>query len=140
MSGKAASRGLMGAAGIILLGTAVMHGIGYSPLVEQLGPSGIEPDWLGGVKGLWIIFSLRLAILGILFLVAAARPGAAGRGILSIAGLIPVADTVVLLAFVGVFPGSVTLGLASLCIFAALGFGEWGRRAGTGDPCCGAAR
>jgi len=135
MSKKGASRGLVGAAGIILLGTAAMHAAGYRPLVEQLGSSGLQPDWLGGVKGLWLVFSLHLAILGVLFLVAAARPGTAGKGILAIAGLVPACDTVMLLAFVGVFPGSVLLGLAVLLIFTGLALA---RRAG-GDPGAAAA-
>jgi hypothetical protein len=120
MSRNGAARGLVGAAGIILLGTAAMHATGYRPLVEQLGSSSLQPAWLAGVKGLWLVFSLHLAILGILFLAAAVRPGLAGKGILAIAGLIPAGDTVMLLAFVGVFPGSVLLGLAALLIFTGV--------------------
>ena len=47
---------------------------------------------------------------------AAARPEWVGRPILAVAGFVPVADTILLLTFVGVFVGSVVLGLSALLV------------------------
>ena len=118
MSRDGASRWMVGAAGVVLLGTSGMHALGYPPLSAQLAGSGIQPVWLAAVKGLWLVFSLHLVILGALLLAAASRPERASRGILAIAGLIPVGDTAMLLAFVGIFPGSLALGLAALLLYA----------------------
>ncbi len=120
MSGEAGSRWMVGAAGVILIGTSAMHAAGYRPLLSQLEGCSIDPGWLEGVKGLWLVFSLHLLIVGALFLAAAARPAWAGRGILAIAGLIPVGDTVLLLVCVGIFPGTLALGLAALLLYAGV--------------------
>lgn len=120
MTRHGVSRGALSAAGIILLGTAVMHGTGYRPLMDQLAGSGVGPEWLAGVKGLWLIFSLHLSIVGLLFLAAVARPAWAGKGILAIAGLVPAGDTLMLLAFVGIFPGTILLGLATVLVYVGL--------------------
>jgi hypothetical protein len=110
------SRWMSGAAGIIMIAMAALHAIGYKPLAEQLGSSGIQSAWLGGVKGLWLVFSFHLVILGVLFVAAALAPGWISKPILIIAGLAPAVDTVVLLVFVGIFVGTVSLGLAALLI------------------------
>ncbi len=120
MSRDGASRWMVGAAGVLLLGTSGMHALGYSPLSAQLAGSGIQPAWLGGVKGLWLVFSLHLVILGAIFLAVAVRPVSASRGILALAGLFPAGDTIVLLVFVGIFPGTLALGLAALLLYAGV--------------------
>jgi hypothetical protein len=75
--------------------------------------------WLAGVQGVWIIFSIRVVILGILLLTAAQRPDWIGAPSLAIAGSVPGIDTVLLLALVGVFVTALLLGLASLLIVCA---------------------
>jgi hypothetical protein len=114
------SRWAIGAAGVILVGTACLHAIGYRPLIEQLVASRIHPPWLAGVKGLWLVFSFHLIILGALFLAAAIRPSWVAKPVLLIAGLVPATDTVVLFAFVGVFVGTVLLGLAALLVYVGV--------------------
>jgi hypothetical protein len=114
------SRWAIGAAGVILVGTACLHAIGYRPLIEQLAASSIHPAWLAGLKGLWLVFSLHLIILGALFLAAAIRPSWVTKPVLLIAGLVPATDTVVLFAFVGVFMGTVFLGFAALLVYVGV--------------------
>ena len=111
------SRWALGAAGIIMVATAGLHAMGYRPLVAQLAASSIAPAWLAGVQGLWLIFSIHLVILGGLFLTAAIRLTGVDKRILVIAGLVPTADTVVLFAFVGVFVGTILLGIAALLVY-----------------------
>ncbi len=120
MSRDGTSRWMLGAAGVVLLGTSAMHTLGYSPLSAQFADSGIQPLWLAAVKGLWLVFSLHLVILGALLLAVAVKPEQAGRGILALAGLFPAGDTVMLLLFVGIFPGSIALGLAALLVYAGV--------------------
>ena len=104
-------------AGIIMVITAGLHGMGYRPLVLQLSSSTLAEAWLDGVKGLWLVFSLHLVIVGALFLMAALKPGAVGKGVLIVAGLLPAGDTVVLLSSVGVFIGSICLGLVAVLVY-----------------------
>jgi len=111
------SRSALAAAGIIMVLTAGLHAVGYVPLTRQLAASNLESFWLAGVKGLWLVFSLHLTIVGALFIAAAIAPRLAGRVVLSIAGLVPAGDTVMLLAFVGVFIGTISLGIAALLVY-----------------------
>lgn len=103
-----------------MIAMAALHGTGYGQIARLLSSSGLPPAWLGGIKGLWLIYSIHLIIVGMLFLAAAARPDLIGRPILAIAGLVPVADTIVLLAFVGMFVGTVALGLSALLVIGGV--------------------
>jgi len=111
------SQSALGAAGILMVLTAGFHAIGYVSLRRQLAASNLESFWLAGVKGLWLVFSLHLFIVGALFIAAAIAPPVVGRVVLIIAGLVPAGDTVMLLAFVGVFVGTISLGIAALLVY-----------------------
>jgi len=100
--------------------TAGLHAVSYVPLTRQLAASNRESFWLAGVKGLWLVFSLDLTIVGALLIAAAIAPRLAGKVVLSIAGLVPAGDTVVLLAFVGVFVGTISLGIAALLVYVGV--------------------
>jgi hypothetical protein len=110
------SRWAFGLAGILMIVMAALNAAGYGQIARLLSSSGIPAAWLGGIKGLWLIYSIHLIIVGTLFLMAAARPEWVGRPILAVAGFVPVADTILLLTFVGVFVGSVVLGLSALLV------------------------
>jgi hypothetical protein len=99
---------------------AGLHTVGYIPLARQLAGSNLAPFWLAGVKGLWLVFSMHLAIVGALFIAAAIAPRVAGRLVLSIAGLVPAGDTLMLLAFVGVFIGTISLALVAVLVYAGV--------------------
>ena len=121
MSGAAkSSQWTVGSAGVVMIITAGLHGLGYRPLAAQLAGSNMQAMWSGGIKGLWLIFSLHLVIVGGIFLLAGIRPTSVGKTILLIAVLVPVGDTIVLLIFVGVFVGTVALGLAALLLYAGV--------------------
>ena len=114
------SRSALGAAGIIMVITAGLHALGYGPLTRELSGSNLGSFWLAGVKGLWLVFSMHLVVVGTLFIAAAIAPKVAGRVVLSIAGLVPAGDTLMLLAFVGVFIGTVLLGLAAVLVYVGV--------------------
>ena len=114
------SRWALGSAGMVMIITAGLHAAGYRPLAEQFATSNIQPAWVAGVKGLWLVFSLHLVIVGGLFLFAGIRPGCVGKTVLLIVGLVPAGDTVVLFAFAGVFVLTVALALAALLLYAGV--------------------
>jgi hypothetical protein len=114
------SRFALGAAGIIMVVTAGLHAVGYIPLTRELAGSNLGSFWLAGVKGLWLVFSMHLVIVGVLFIAAAIAPWVAGRLVLSIAGLVPAGDTLMLLAFVGVFIGTIFLGVAAVLVYVGV--------------------
>src|SRR5262249_4285159 len=115
-----ASRSALAAAGIILVLTAGLHGVGYVPLTRQLAASHLESFWLAGVKGLWLVFSLDLTIVGALLIAVAIAPLLAGRVVLAIAGLVHASETVMLLALVCVFVGTISLGIADLLVYVGV--------------------
>ena len=114
------SRSALGAAGIIMVITAGLHALGYGPLTRELSGSNLGSFWLAGVKGLWLVFSMHLVVVGALFIAAAIAPKVAGRVVLSIAGLVPAGDTLMLLAFVGVFIGTIFLGVAAVLVYVGV--------------------
>jgi hypothetical protein len=116
---------MLGSAGGILIVTAALHASGYRPLAEQLAASSIQPAWLGGIRGLWFVFSFHLVVLGVLFITGAARPAWIAKPILCIAGLVPIIDTVVLAMYVGLFVGTVLLALTALLVFGSVILRPW---------------
>ena len=114
------SRSALGAAGIIMLITAGLHALGYGTLTRELSGSSLGSFWLAGVKSLWLVYSMHLVVVGALFIAAAITPKIAGRVVLSIAGLVPAGDTLIMLAFVGVFIGTVLLGLAAVLVYVGV--------------------
>lgn len=114
------SRSALGAAGIIMVITAGLHAIGYGPLSRELSGSSLASFWIGGVKGLWLVYPMHLVVVGALFIAAAITPKIAGRVVLSIAGLVPAGDTLMLLAFVGVFIGTILLGTAAVLVYVGV--------------------
>lgn len=104
-----------------MLVTAGIHALGYRPVTAQLATSGLDAVWQSGIKGLWLIFSLHLVIVGALFLVASVRPAKVSKAVLVIAGLVPAGDTVMLYRFVGVFIGTVVLAIAAVLLYVGVG-------------------
>lgn len=64
------------------------------------------------------MFSIHLILVAVLLVVLAWAP--AGRVPLAAAAAFPIADTILLLAYVGIFIGSILTGLASVLLVAAL--------------------
>ncbi len=104
----------------ILIITALLHGAGYTSVLQAMYKAGMQQEWAAGIQALWLIFSVHLLIVAAIFMVAAARPAMVDSRILAVCGLIPAIDTVLLLNSVGVFVGSLLLGLAALVVYAVL--------------------
>jgi len=100
------------AGSIILFGTAFLHASGYSGVANAIAATGAKPFLVSAVKGLWLMFSAHLIILSLVFVVASRSPG--GKWVVLACALMPVFDTVLLLGFVGIFPGSILLAIAAM--------------------------
>jgi len=97
--------------------TAGFHALGYRPVVEQLVASSVAVPWQACIRGLWLVYSLHLIVVGCLFLVAGIRPCRVSTPVLLLVGLVPGFDTAMLFGFLGVFVGTIGLGLATVLLY-----------------------
>jgi hypothetical protein len=106
-------------AGVGYIATAALHATGYDS-VTGLAEQG--PDELRALMpALWLIFSVDLVVLGLIILVIAWRPLGAGKIILAIAALYPLAAAALQVHFLGFIPPTaILLGVAGLALAAAV--------------------
>lgn len=109
---------LAGIAAAGFLGTAWLHSTGYDSVTE-LAAAG--PDDLQALMpALWLVFSLDLAILGLIVAIVAWRPTGSVRLILLVAALGPIGAAALQLRFLGfVPPTAILLALGALTLAAA---------------------
>ena len=104
---------LIGAGCIILLGTSIYHAAYYISMTRAMGASDATPTLIAQMKTLWLMFSLQLIILSVLAF--SASRFASARQLILFCSLMPLLGTLVLLKFLGIFPGMILL--ASVCLF-----------------------
>ncbi len=97
---------------IVLLATAVLHSTGYREVTEAIQATGAKPLLVSSVKALWLMFSIHLFVLSAVFVSAISVAGA--RRVILVAAAIPLADTVLLFHFVGIFIGTIALATATV--------------------------
>jgi hypothetical protein len=110
------ARWLIVAGSVVLFLTALLHGSGYVQISPVLEKSAMIPFVTSGLKALWLIFSVHLAVLSAAFIAASLTPH--GRRLVLLCTLIPACDTILLFHFVGVFIGTVALAVATLLFLA----------------------
>lgn len=119
-------RGSMLGAAIVIAGVAVYFLSSYFLATIALGNSGLKPFYQDASRAMWLGFCLQLAIIGIVFLVAAMRPSLVGRGMVMVLALLPLASTVLLFWFAASRAGAIFLGIGGLLtLLAAL---TWPKR------------
>jgi hypothetical protein len=106
-------------ASVTLITTSALHALGYAPISKMLAGSNLPGPWAGGVRGLWVEFSIHLIVIAALLVVASAQPLSGTRVVVLVCGLALAVDAVVLGVFVGLFVGTVMLGVASLLTLAS---------------------
>ncbi|KPJ91494.1 MAG: hypothetical protein AMS18_08605 [Gemmatimonas sp. SG8_17] len=109
---------LMGLAALGFLGTAAVHTTGYGTVLRLAAevPSDLGP----AIPALWLVFSLDLAVIGLIVAVVAWRPQPIGRWVLVIASLSPLGAAGLQLRFIGfVPPTALLLGIGVLTLVAA---------------------
>jgi len=110
------ARWLIVAGSAVLFLTALLHGSGYLQISRVVEKSDMKPFLTGGVKALWLMFSIHLLVLGAVFIAASRIPK--GRGLVLLCTLIPACDTILLFHFVGAFIGTIALAVATLLFLA----------------------
>ena len=112
-------RGLLVAAALILAGTAILHGSGYPVLSDALRDSGLARLWVGALQGLWIMFAVHLLLIAGYLLAGALRPVLVQDRALFVCGLLLAADTGLLGGFMGLFAGTLLVGIAAVAVIVA---------------------
>jgi hypothetical protein len=112
-------RGLLLAAGLILSGTAILHGIAYPMVTASLKRAGFDDSWGPELSSLWVMFALHLVIIAGFLVIAAARPQIASDSALFICALLLAADTALLGGYLGLFGGTLLLAVATALVIIA---------------------
>ena len=112
-------RGLLVAAGLILGGTAILHASGYPLLTEALREVGLARVWVGAVQGLWVMFAVHLLLIAAYLFAGALRPVLVQDRALFVCALLLAADTGLLGGFMGLFAGTLLVGIAAVTVIVA---------------------
>jgi hypothetical protein len=107
MSRGSIGRLLAAVAAAGFVGTAALHATGY-PSVTRLS-SEVRGRLGAAIPGLWLAFSVDLAVLGMIMGVVALRPGPGTRLILALASLCPLSAAALQMHFLGFIPPTAIL-------------------------------
>ncbi|MCI0446584.1 hypothetical protein L0244_16170 [bacterium] len=105
-------------AAILLLG-CFMHTSAFKKVVAVLAFSNLPAFYGNSLKALWLIDSITMAILGVIFAAIALRPANVKRSIILLLGLIPAGTSILLYTFIGIFIPAHMLLFAAILIFIA---------------------
>ena len=106
-------------AAVGFLGTATLHSTGYSSVVDLA--AGVPSELGVLMPALWLVFSLDLAVLGLIVAAVAWRPFGGTRLILGLAALSPLGAAGLQLTSIGfVPPTAILLVVALLSVSAAV--------------------
>jgi hypothetical protein len=110
------------ASAILLLGS-FMHTSAFKKTVAAVAISNLPPFFGNALKALWLIDSITLAILGVIFALIALKPVSTRRSLILLLGLIPAGTSILLYTFMGMFiPAHMLLTAAVLIFIAGLSF------------------
>ena len=113
-------RGLLLAAALILAGTAMLHALKYPFVSRALRESQLaSSEWAPVLDGLWLLFAVHLGVIAIFVAVAAVRAQMASDSGLLVCALILATSTAVLGAFMGMFAGTLLVGVATVLVIVA---------------------
>lgn len=115
------TRLMLVSAAVLLTVTAALHATAVLQL-DHLVPG---PSVSGRIyfRAIWLLYASHLVLLAAILIYAALRPGAVTGPLLVLCGLIPAVDALVMLAFVGAFPGNALLALAAVLVFGSVARG-----------------
>ena len=106
------------AAALLLLG-AFLHTSAFPRVLSAVASSNLPSFFGQSLKGLWLIDSMTLLILAVVFGLLAAKPALASGLVLALIALIPVGTAVLLYIFMGLFPAAHLLMVAGGLAVAA---------------------
>jgi hypothetical protein len=114
-------RGLLVAAALILSGTALLQATAYPDLTRTLRAAGLSRVLTSTLEGLWLMFPVHLLFIAAFLTLAAVRVRIPADSGLLVSALILAADTALLGGFMGMFSGTVLVGVSTgLVIIARL--------------------
>ena len=96
-----------------------MHTSAFRKVIGVVAASNLPAFYGNALKALWLIDSITLAILGVLFATIAFRPINVRRSVILLLGLIPAGTSILLYTFIGVFLPAHMLLFAAILIFIA---------------------
>ena len=115
------SRWLLAVAGVLLLAGGSFHTWAYRRATAMIDASNLTARNAALFKGLWLIDSGEVILIGLAFLALAWRPGLGNRALLGFLAALLMASTLAVYSTVGNFPpGHVLLVSAVLAITAAV--------------------
>lgn len=118
---RAASRWLLTAAGVLLLAGGSFHTWAYSKATAMIDASNLTARNAAIFKGLWLVDSGEVILIGLAFLALAWRPVLGNRALLGFLAALLIASALAIYFTVGNFPpGHVLVVSATLAITAAL--------------------
>ena len=103
---------------VLLLVTALFHATGYSEVRDALSESNVSTFLKGALPGVWLHFSMHLAVL-VAFGIVALLSAQAVRSLLALLALAVAVDAALVFSVAGFFAGVALLGAAALCFAVA---------------------
>jgi hypothetical protein len=113
------SRFLLALSALILLAGGLIHGAAFKKMVPAVDASNLPPFYANALKGLWLIDSATLIILAVAFAFIAIQPSSAGKWVVILLALVPLATSLLLYKFIGKFPPAHMLLAAAVAAIAA---------------------
>jgi hypothetical protein len=104
-------RWLVLAGSVALFAAAIVHGSAFGQVSGIIAKSGLSATAAAAFKALWLMFSIHFVVLGVVCFVASGADIA--RRLVWLCALMPVADTVLMFIFLGVFVGTVSVLVAA---------------------------
>ncbi|HEX6742407.1 MAG TPA: hypothetical protein VF079_11510 [Sphingomicrobium sp.] len=121
MSRATVSRGLLGAAALLLVLGAAIHAAAFAKVGPRFDAAELSPFLIGAAEALWLADSSNLFVLGAALGLVAARPGLANPLVVALLAAAPLASAALIYHFVGsFFAGHLMLGAAVLMLASAL--------------------
>ncbi len=115
------SRGLLAVAGVLLLAGGTFHTWAYSKAAAMIDASNLPARNAPLFKGLWLVDSGEVILIGLAFLALAWRPGLGNRALLGFLAALLIASALAVYATVGNFvPAHLLVTSALMGITAAL--------------------
>jgi len=110
------ARVLVAVAALVLIATAVYHATAYTEVTSAVAVPGISRFVRRALPGLWFFLSWHLLELAAAASWAALRGVPSARPLVIFCGAVMAADTAFIFSLAGVFPGTLMLAAAAVCL------------------------
>ena len=104
---------------LILVATAALHLSGYGELADQLDATSLPDFWSAAMKATWVFFGVQLVVIAAVVAAQFVQRTTANRAVLVICVALLMTNVIILAVWLGVFIGTVAVGVATLSIGTA---------------------